>query len=79
MVSSCEEHTALARTLSKLAETHESLSVVHKHEADMDSQLLAEVLNEHLQLTQVNERLLVLVAAGRLQVVKELFYERVKS
>ena len=79
MISSCEEHTALARTLSKLAETHESLSVVHKHEADMDSQLLAEVLNEHLQLTQVSERLLVLVAVGRLQVVKELFYERVKT
>jgi len=64
MIASCEENTALARTLSKLAETHESLSVVQKHEADMDSQLLAEVLHEHLQLTQI---------------LKELFFERVKT
>lgn len=53
MIASCEENTALARTLSKLAETHENLSVVQKHETDMDSQLLAEVITEHLQLTQV--------------------------
>lgn len=53
----------MARTLSKLAETHENLSVVQKHESEQDAQLLSEVLNEHLQLTQV---------------LKELFYERVK-
>jgi sorting nexin-1/2 len=64
MIASCEENTGLARTLSKLAETHESLSVVEKHEADMDSQLLLEVLQEHLQLTQV---------------LKELFHARVKT
>lgn len=64
MIASCEENTALARTLSKLAETHENLSVVQKHESDQDAQLLSEVLNEHLQLTQV---------------LKELFYERVKA
>jgi sorting nexin-1/2 len=64
MIASCEENTALARTLSKLAETHENLSVVQKHECEQDTQLLSEVLNEHLQLTQV---------------LKELFYERVKA
>ncbi|KAI6195476.1 Sorting nexin-2 [Aphelenchoides besseyi] len=63
MIGSCEESTALARTLSKLAETHENLSVIQKHEADMDTQL-AEVIHEHVQLTQV---------------LKELFYERVKT
>lgn len=34
MIASCEENTALSRTLSKLAEAHESLNVVQKHEAD---------------------------------------------
>ncbi|KAI6224546.1 Sorting nexin-2 [Aphelenchoides fujianensis] len=60
MIASCEENTALARTLSKLAETHENLAVIHKHEADMDAQL-TEVVHEHVQLAQV---------------LKELFYER---
>ncbi|KAI6183211.1 Sorting nexin-2 [Aphelenchoides bicaudatus] len=64
MNASCEENTALSRTLSKLSETHENLSVIQKHESEQDSQLLAEVLTEHLQLTQV---------------LKELFYERVKT
>ncbi|KAI6238425.1 Sorting nexin-2 [Aphelenchoides fujianensis] len=63
MIASCEENTALARTLSKLAETHENLAVIHKHEADMDAQL-TEVVHEHVQLAQV---------------LKELFYERVKT
>ncbi|CAD5210927.1 unnamed protein product [Bursaphelenchus xylophilus] len=64
MIASCEENTALARTLSKLAETKENLSVVQKHEADTDSQILAEAIQEHLHMTQV---------------LKELFFERVKA
>ncbi|CAD5207016.1 unnamed protein product [Bursaphelenchus okinawaensis] len=64
MIASCEENTALARTLSKLAETKENLSVVQRHEADTDSQILAESIQEHLHMTQV---------------LKELFFERVKA
>uniref|UniRef100_A0A183CDP8 PX domain-containing protein n=1 Tax=Globodera pallida TaxID=36090 RepID=A0A183CDP8_GLOPA len=64
MLASCEENTALARVLSKLAETHENLAIVEKHEAEQDAQQLEEVVNEHLQL---------------LAVLKEVFYERVKG
>jgi hypothetical protein len=42
MLASCEENTALARTMSKLAETHENLAVVERHESEQDSQQLAE-------------------------------------
>lgn len=44
MLASCEENTALARTLSKLAETHENLSVIERAETDVDAQLLSENL-----------------------------------
>ncbi|KAL3125004.1 hypothetical protein niasHT_009303 [Heterodera trifolii] len=64
MLASCEENTVLARILSKLAETHENLAIVEKHEAEQDAQQLEEVVNEHLQL---------------LSVLKEVFYERVKG
>uniref|UniRef100_A0A915CV12 PX domain-containing protein n=1 Tax=Ditylenchus dipsaci TaxID=166011 RepID=A0A915CV12_9BILA len=64
MLASCEENTALARTLSKLAETHENLAIAERHEAEQDSQQLAEPIQEQLQLTSV---------------LKEVFYERVKS
>ncbi|KAI1702116.1 PX domain-containing protein [Ditylenchus destructor] len=64
MLASCEENTALARTLSKLAETHENLAIAERHEAEQDSQQLAEPIQEQLQLTTV---------------LKEVFYERVKS
>ena len=64
LLASCEENTALARTLSKLAETHESLSMVERHESEQDQQILSEALAEHLQL---------------INVLKEVFYERVKA
>ncbi|KAI1712090.1 PX domain-containing protein [Ditylenchus destructor] len=64
MLASCEENTALARTLSKLAETHENLAIAERHEAEQDSQQLAEPIQEQLQLTTV---------------LKEVFYERVKN
>ena len=64
MLASCEENTALARTMSKLAETHENLAVVERHESEQDSQQLAETFQEQLQL---------------LAVLKEVFYERVKG
>lgn len=45
LLASCEENTALARTLSKLSETHENLALTERHEADQDSQQLAEPLH----------------------------------
>jgi ferritin-like metal-binding protein YciE len=45
MLASCEENTALARTLSKLAETHENLAMVERHESDQDAQQLAETFH----------------------------------
>jgi hypothetical protein len=42
LVASCEENTALARTLSKLAEAHENFALVERHEAEQDSQQMAE-------------------------------------
>jgi hypothetical protein len=41
-LASSEENTALAKTLSRLVETHEKLSVIEKHESEQDSQQLAE-------------------------------------
>lgn len=82
MLASCEENTALARTLSKylalsshkkprcshgnlrLAEAHENISMVEKHEGEVDYQQLAEPLQEQLHLTTV---------------LKEVLYERVKA
>lgn len=51
LLASCEENTGLARTLSKLAETHENLAIAERHIADEDSQQLAEPLQVRLFLT----------------------------
>jgi sorting nexin-1/2 len=64
MLASCEENTSLARTLSKLAETHENLAIVGKHMTQEDSSILLETIQEHMALTNV---------------LKEVFYERVKA
>jgi len=42
LLTSSEENTGLAKTLSRLAETHEKLAVVEKHESEQDAQQLAE-------------------------------------
>lgn len=64
LLASVEENSALARTLSKLSETLESLAMVERHESEQDQQILAETLGEHLSL---------------INVLKEVLYERVKS
>uniref|UniRef100_A0A914MW70 PX domain-containing protein n=1 Tax=Meloidogyne incognita TaxID=6306 RepID=A0A914MW70_MELIC len=64
LLTSSEENTGLAKTLSRLAETHEKLAVVEKHESEQDAQQLAESFQEQLQL---------------MSVLKEVFYERVKG
>ena len=42
LLASLEENTDLAKMLSRLAETHERLSVVEKHESEQDAQQLVE-------------------------------------
>uniref|UniRef100_A0AC34QLC5 PX domain-containing protein n=1 Tax=Panagrolaimus sp. JU765 TaxID=591449 RepID=A0AC34QLC5_9BILA len=64
MLASCEENTSLARILSKLAETHESLAMIEKHMNGQDSEILFETVQEHMALTNA---------------LKELFFERVKT
>nr|CAD2187686.1 unnamed protein product [Meloidogyne enterolobii] len=64
LLASSEENTGLARILSRLAETHEKLAIVEKHESEQDGQQLAESFQEQLQL---------------MSVLKEVFYERVRG
>jgi hypothetical protein len=42
LLASSEDNTALAKILSRLAETHEKLSVIDKHKSEQDAQQLAE-------------------------------------
>ncbi|KHN83826.1 Sorting nexin-1 [Toxocara canis] len=63
MLASCEENTALARALSHLTEAHENVAQQHAVQADRDTALLTEVINEQLQI---------------ILTLKELFFERVK-
>ncbi|MFH4975340.1 hypothetical protein AB6A40_002049 [Gnathostoma spinigerum] len=63
MLASCEENTALARALSHLTETHESISMLHSEQNDRDCAHFSEAIYEQLQL---------------IYTMKELFYERVK-
>ncbi|EJD75657.1 PX domain-containing protein, variant [Loa loa] len=63
MLSSCEENTSLARCLSHLTETYENIDQLHGMQSDKDCALLAEGINEQLQV---------------ICTLKELFFERVK-
>lgn len=45
LLASCEENTALARSISKLSETHENLSITERHKSEQDLQQLAEPLH----------------------------------
>jgi len=53
LLASSEENTGLARILSRLAETHEKLAIVEKHESEQDGQQLAE----SFQVGQFNLRM----------------------
>jgi len=64
ILASCEENTVLARSLCKLAETHENFGIVGKDQSKADYDLLVEEFHEQLQLVNV---------------LKEVLYERVKS
>uniref|UniRef100_A0A0M3JYQ5 PX domain-containing protein n=1 Tax=Anisakis simplex TaxID=6269 RepID=A0A0M3JYQ5_ANISI len=63
MLASCEENTALARALSHLTDAEENVAQQHSVQAERDTALLAELINEQLQI---------------ILTLKELFFERVK-
>ncbi|CAE1225179.1 SNX1_2 [Acanthosepion pharaonis] len=63
MLGNAEEHTALSRALSQLAETEEKVEQLHKEQADEDYYVISELLKDYINM---------------IQSVKEVFHERVK-
>ncbi|KAJ1524568.1 hypothetical protein ONE63_011055 [Megalurothrips usitatus] len=63
MLSNCEEHTALSRALSQLAETEEKVEAVHNDQANTDFSIMCELLKDYIAL---------------IGAVKDVFHERVK-
>ncbi|XP_061172213.1 sorting nexin-2-like isoform X1 [Saccostrea echinata] len=63
MLGTAEEHTALSRALSQLAETEERIETVHADQSDHDFFIMAELCKDYVAL---------------LGAVKEVFHERVK-
>ncbi|XP_064618772.1 sorting nexin-2-like isoform X2 [Lineus longissimus] len=63
MLANSEEHTALSRALSQLAEIEEKIEQLHSDQADTDFFVLAEMLKDYISL---------------IGAVKETFAERVK-
>ncbi|XP_033750332.1 sorting nexin-2-like isoform X2 [Pecten maximus] len=64
MLGNAEEHTALSRALSQLADTEERIEQIQREQADHDFFVMAELLKDYIAL---------------LGAVKEVFHERVKS
>ncbi|OWF51369.1 sorting nexin-2-like isoform X2 [Mizuhopecten yessoensis] len=64
MLGNAEEHTALSRALSQLADTEERIEQIQREQADHDFYVMAELLKDYIAL---------------LGAVKEVFHERVKS
>lgn len=63
MLSNCEEHTALSRALSQLAETEEKVEALHNDQANTDFSIMCELLKDYIAL---------------IGAVKDVFHERVK-
>ncbi|XP_052270578.1 sorting nexin-2-like isoform X4 [Dreissena polymorpha] len=64
MLGASEEHTALSRALSHLAETEEKIEQLHKEQSEQDFYIMTELLKDYLAL---------------LGAVKEALHERVKA
>lgn len=82
LLASCEDNTALARTLSKLVEIHDNLTVVERHESEQDTQLLAETFQVGIKFLILYYREWTLDVQEQLHLLaalKEVFYERVKG
>lgn len=63
MLGNVEEHTALSRALSQLAETEEKIEVLHRDTSEADFFVMAELMKDYVAL---------------MQAVKDVFQERVK-
>lgn len=63
MLGTCEEHTALSRALSQLAEVEEKVEQLHSNQAGQDFFLLSELLKDYISL---------------IGAVKDVFHQRVK-
>jgi len=50
MLGAAEEHTALSRALSQLAETEEKMEALHKEQSDQDFYVMAELLKDYINL-----------------------------
>ncbi|XP_052795277.1 sorting nexin-2-like [Mya arenaria] len=64
MLGAAEEHTALSRALSQLAETEEKIEALHKEQSEQDFYIMTELLKDYICL---------------LVSVKEVLHERVKT
>ncbi|XP_076331245.1 sorting nexin-2-like isoform X2 [Tachypleus tridentatus] len=63
MLGNCEEHTALSRALSQLAEVEEKVEQAHMKQVNSDFFLLSEMLKDYIAL---------------IGTVKDVFHQRVK-
>ncbi|XP_013776606.1 sorting nexin-2-like isoform X2 [Limulus polyphemus] len=63
MLGNCEEHTALSRALSQLAEVEEKVEQVHMKQVNSDFFMLSEMLKDYIAL---------------IGTVKDVFHQRVK-
>lgn len=50
MLGNVEEHTALSRALSQLAETEEKIELLHKEQSEADFFLMAELMKDYVAL-----------------------------
>lgn len=50
MLGNVEEHTALSRALSQLAETEEKIEQMHKEQAEADFFVMAELMKDYVAL-----------------------------
>ncbi|KAH9520421.1 Sorting nexin-1 [Bulinus truncatus] len=64
MLGNVEEHTALSRALSQLAETEEKIELLHKEQSEADFFLMAELMKDYVAL---------------MGAVKDVFHERIKT
>ncbi|XP_059174605.1 sorting nexin-2-like isoform X2 [Physella acuta] len=64
MLGNVEEHTALSRALSQLAETEEKIEQMHKEQAEADFFVMAELMKDYVAL---------------MGAVKDVFHERIKT
>ena len=52
MLGNVEEHTALSRALSQLAETEEKIEVLHRDTSETDFFVMAELMKDYVSLMQ---------------------------